>query len=237
VNALPRVVLVDLDDTILRYGVGGEGLWPEVVEGFAHVLPVAPERLLAALAAVREAIWADPERSRLARLDMFAARRAILAQAFDHLGLSSECELVREVADAYSSEREARVAPFPGALEALAELRFRGHRLGLLTNGGARLQRAKIERYGLARCFDALRIEGEVGVGKPASAAFGGALAALGAAPSEACMVGDDLEADIAGAERAGLSSVWVHHGRPLPAGADRPGRSIRAVADLLALT
>jgi putative hydrolase of the HAD superfamily len=231
---LPRALLIDLDDTIVRYGAGGEGLWAEVLEGFARVLPVAPERLLAAVDAVREAFWADPERSRAARQDMFAARRAIMAQAFERLGLSAEGELVREVADAYSSEREARVAPFPGALEALAELRRRGHRLGLLTNGGAPLQRAKIERYDLARFFEAVRIEGEVGVGKPAPGAFAGALAALGAEGEPAAMIGDDLDADVAGARAAGLASVWVDHSERGVPGPPRPDRVVRALAELL---
>ncbi len=233
-RALPRFVLIDLDDTILRYGAGGEGLWAEVVAGFATALPVAPERLLAALDAVREPFWADPERSRAARQDMFAARRAILAQAFERLGLSRESELVRKVSDAYSSEREARVAPFPGALATLAELRRRGHRLGLLTNGGARLQRAKLARYDLARCFDAVRIEGEVGVGKPDAAAFAGALAALGGASEPAVMIGDDLDADVAGARRAGLATIWVDHAGQGPPAAARPDRVVRALAELL---
>jgi putative hydrolase of the HAD superfamily len=198
-------------------------------------LPVPPEQLLAAVEAVREPFWADPERSRRARQDMFAARRAILAQAFAWLGLSPEGELVREVADGYSSEREARVAPFPGALEALAELRRRGHALALLTNGGAALQRAKIERYGLARFFDAMRIEGEVGVGKPSPEAFAGALAALGASGEPALMIGDDLEADIAGAAAAGLATVWIDHaGAGPPPGAPRPERTLRTLAELL---
>jgi len=234
VKALPRVLLIDLDDTILRYGVGGEGLWHEVVLGFGERLPVASERLLAALAAVRERFWADPAESRIGRQDMFAARRAILAQAFEALGLSPESELVREVADAYSSEREARVAPFPGALETLAELRRRGHRLGLLTNGGARLQRAKLARFALAERFDAVRIEGEVGVGKPAVAAFAGALAALGARGEPAAMIGDDLAADVAGARAAGLNAIWVDHAGRGASGASRPDRVVRALAELL---
>ena len=237
-RSLPRILLIDLDDTIVRYGAGGEGLWVEVAERFAARLPVAPARLLAALDAVREPFWADPERSRLARQDMFAARRAIVAQTFERLGLSPESELVREVADAYSSEREARVAPFPGALETLAELRRRGHALGLLTNGGAKLQRAKLERYDIARCFDVVRIEGEVGVGKPEAAAFAGALTALGASGEPAMMIGDDLDADVAGGSNAGLATVWVDH-----AGAGPPSRTphpsspdhvIRALAELL---
>ena len=234
--SLPRILLIDLDDTIVRYGAGGEGLWAEVMERFVGRLPVAAERLLAAIDEVRAPFWADPERSRLARQDMFAARRAIVAQAFDRLGLSSEGELVREVADGYSSEREARVAPFPGALETLAELRRRGHVLGLLTNGGARLQRAKLERYDLARFFDAVRIEGEVGVGKPSPEAFAGALAALGAHAEPALMIGDDLEADIAGAHSAGLEAIWIdHRGAGSPPGAPTPRRAIAALAELLA--
>jgi putative hydrolase of the HAD superfamily len=234
VKTLPRTLLIDLDDTILRYGAGGEGLWAEVVVRFARVLPVGPARLLEALDAVRGQFWADPERSRRARQDMFAARRAIVAQAFEQLRLSPEGELVREVADAYSSEREARVAPFPGALEALAELRRRGHRLGLLTNGGARLQRAKLERYDLARYFDTVRIEGEIGVGKPDGSAFAGALAALGASGEPAAMIGDDLEADVAGGRNAGLGTVWVDHAGRGPSGPARPDRVVRALAELL---
>jgi len=220
----------------VRYGAGGEGLWAEIAERFASRLPISPERLLGAVDAVREPFWADPERSRVARQDMFAARRVIMAQAFDQLGLSPESELVREVADAYSSEKEAQVAPFPGALDALAELRRRGHALGLLTNGGTRLQRAKLERYDLARFFDVVRIEGEVGVGKPSPAAFAGALAALGATGEAALMIGDDLEVDIAGGRAAGLATVWIdHRGTGPPPGAPAPHRTVRALADVLA--
>lgn len=38
-NALPRALLVDLDGTILRYGVGGEGLWAELLDQGAAANP------------------------------------------------------------------------------------------------------------------------------------------------------------------------------------------------------
>jgi putative hydrolase of the HAD superfamily len=234
-RALPRILLIDLDDTVLRYGAGGEGLWSEVIERFAPRLPLAHGVFAAAIDAVRGPFWADPERSRLARQDMFAARRTIFAAAFARLGLPDDA-LASEMADAYSSEREARVEPLPGALEALAELRRRGHALGLLTNGGSPLQRAKIERWDVARFFDAVRIEGEVGVGKPKAEAFAGALAALGAGGEPAAMIGDDLDADIAGARDAGLATVWVDHAGAGPAtGRPRPDRVVRALAEVLA--
>lgn len=48
-------------------------------------------------------------------------------------------------------------------------------------------------------------------------------------------MVGDDLNADIAGAQRVGIRGIWIDaFGKGLPAGAASvPERIIRSVAEL----
>jgi len=51
-------------------------------------------------------------------------------------------------------------------------------------------------------------------LGKPAPAFFARAVEALGCAPGEAVMIGDDAEADVAGAMAAGLSGVLVRTGK-----------------------
>jgi HAD superfamily hydrolase (TIGR01458 family) len=51
-------------------------------------------------------------------------------------------------------------------------------------------------------------------VGKPAPEFFARALAPLGVPPAEALMVGDDLEADVGGAQRAGMRGVLVRTGK-----------------------
>jgi phospholysine phosphohistidine inorganic pyrophosphate phosphatase len=51
-------------------------------------------------------------------------------------------------------------------------------------------------------------------LGKPAEAFFGAALSKLGAEPDEAVMVGDDIEADVGGAQRCGLRGVLVKTGK-----------------------
>ena len=56
-------------------------------------------------------------------------------------------------------------------------------------------------------------LEAEV-VGKPSRAYFEAALAELGAAPEDAVMVGDDVEADVAGAKAAGLRGILVRTGK-----------------------
>lgn len=56
-------------------------------------------------------------------------------------------------------------------------------------------------------------VEAEV-VGKPTAAYFHAALAELGAAPGEAVMVGDDVEADVGGAKAVGMRAVLVQTGK-----------------------
>lgn len=54
-------------------------------------------------------------------------------------------------------------------------------------------------------------------VGKPAEGFFASALDLLGARPSDAVMVGDDIESDVLAAQRAGLTGVLVKTGKYLP--------------------
>jgi HAD superfamily hydrolase (TIGR01458 family) len=82
----------------------------------------------------------------------------------------------------------------------------------------------------------AAEVEAEV-VGKPTAAYFEAALAELDAAPGDAVMVGDDVEADIGGAKRIGMKGVLVRTGKFRPAAlreADpQPDAVIDSIADL----
>ncbi len=51
-------------------------------------------------------------------------------------------------------------------------------------------------------------------LGKPAAAFFNAALERLGCSPDEAVMIGDDAEADVEGALRAGLHAILVRTGK-----------------------
>ncbi len=144
-------------------------------------------------------------------LDIVRARRILVRAGFEKLGLH-DASLADEMADSFSRERELAVQPFDGAVEALELLQSGGAQMALLTNGEARLQRAKLERFGLERFFRAILIEGETGVGKPDPRAHRAALAALGAAPEESWMVGDDLEFDVRPAKALGMRAAWIRN-------------------------
>ncbi len=51
-------------------------------------------------------------------------------------------------------------------------------------------------------------------IGKPAPAMFAAALRSLGAQPSQAAMVGDDLDSDVRGAQALGITGVQVRTGK-----------------------
>jgi putative hydrolase of the HAD superfamily len=124
---------------------------------------------------------------------------------------------------------------FPGVAEALGRLRNGGVAMALVTNGDKSQQRRKIERYDLARYFDAILIEGEFGAGKPEEIVYRHVLERLGVPAREAWMVGDNIEWDVAAPQRLGLRGVWVDRdGMGLAADSSvRPHRIIREFQEL----
>ncbi len=100
--------------------------------------------------------------------------------------------------------------PEPGTASFLAALRDAGFRLAVLSNWDSRL-RPVLNGLGLAPFFEALFISSEHGLAKPDPAFFLLALQALGVAPEEAWMVGDDEGNDLAPARALGMGAHRVH--------------------------
>ena len=72
-------------------------------------------------------------------------------------------------------------------------------------------------------------------VGKPAPEFFTAALASLGVAPSEAAVVGDDLESDVGGGQAAGMKGILVRTGKFRPGDSERTGIRPDVALDSLA--
>jgi putative hydrolase of the HAD superfamily len=230
-----RALLLDLDDTLLDYSGGVDACWEAACATAAGELAQAP--LVAALAETRRAFWSNPEHNRRERVHMVRAWTRIATLALERCG--GDQRLGAAIAEAFAARRRSVMALFPDALQVLTTLRERGTPLGLVTNGDAREQRAKIERHDLARFFDAIVIEGEFGAGKPDAAVYRTALSGLGVAPGpEVWMVGDHLEFDVAGPQRLGLRAAWLDRpGLGVPAeSAVCPDRILRGLVDLLAV-
>jgi putative hydrolase of the HAD superfamily len=228
-----KALLVDLDDTLLDYSGGVDACWETACETAAP--DVERAALLAALIDARQWFWSDPERHRRERVDMVGAWTKIAARALDVCGCAN-ADTAAAVAEVYAERRRAAWRLFPEAAAFLTHLRDRGVPLALVTNGDARQQRDKIARHDLARWFEAILIEGEMGYGKPDEVVYREALRRLGVDAREAWIVGDHLEFDVGAPQRLGLRGVWVDRaGTGLPAATDvRPHLIVRDLSAML---
>lgn len=206
-------MVIDLDDTLISAYRRPDLAWLCVCQGFQTQLgDLDPDFAAHALTEAGRAFWNDPESHVVGRADPRGARRIIAAKAF--VGLRRDghttpsAEVAERIADAFSLHRDRQMRLEPGADAVLVHLRDAGYRLALLTNGAGPLQRAKIERFGLASRFHHIQIEGEVGVGKPDPAAFRRMFAALAVEPAEVCFVGDSLVWDIRPAMALGCFTI-----------------------------
>ncbi|GAA2132691.1 HAD family hydrolase [Actinomadura napierensis] len=211
-----EAVLFDLDGTLLDHA----GAAAEAIS--ASFPDEDPERLVRRWL---ELIDASVDRYLAGELTFAEQRRARIVPLARELGLGDWDE---ERADAwitgYLARYEAAWRPYPDAPGPVTALAERGLRLGVITNGDAEQQRAKIERIGLADRLPYLVTSGETGTAKPDPEIFRLACTGLGLAPGEVVYVGDRLDVDARGAASAGLVGVWLDRsGGPAPDGLDVP--------------
>jgi putative hydrolase of the HAD superfamily len=102
-----------------------------------------------------------------------------------------------------------RFRPYPEVPDTLRRLRAGGIRTVVVSNWDVSLHEY-LDATGLASLVDAAVSSAEVGVAKPEPAIFAHALDLAGVVADEALMVGDDVDADVRGAQRAGVAAVLV---------------------------
>jgi len=127
-------------------------------------------------------------------------------------------KLAREMAVVFLDLLPTRKILFPHAFEMLKYLTEKSYTLHLITNGFEKIQHAKLKNAGLDVFFtEVITSEGSNSL-KPQKAIFDFALRRSNATAKESIMLGDDIEADIAGARAAGIDQVFVNHlNKPLP--------------------
>ncbi|MCD6061418.1 MAG: phosphatase [Moraxellaceae bacterium] len=175
--------------------------------------------------ALREAVLR--ERLDIAH-DLTQLRLEVLRRAFAGTGYVAEAaEAAAQAAfEEYFRERNV-VEYFPGALEALRELREEFD-IYALSNGNA-----DIERIGLGHIFSRHFSAISVGAAKPDPRMYRAAMGAAGVAAHEIIHIGDHPEQDVVAAAAVGMKTVWVNFaGQPWP-DLPRPDAEMRSFAEL----
>lgn len=233
-----EAVFFDLDDTLIDDYAATRACVERTCLEFQGCVPGFDRALVArTYEAIGQKFWIHTVRP---DVDDYAARLSEIRAANWQETLAT-CGirvpgLASEFAAFYAQLRAETVIAFEGASAVLEALRPHV-RLGVITNGAGVIQRNKLEVTGLAGYFDIVICSTDVGFAKPDPAIFETALSATGAEASASWHIGDNLNADVAGALGAGLNAAWMNRGRgarPVPL--SRQHAEIKSLRDVLPL-
>jgi putative hydrolase of the HAD superfamily len=113
---------------------------------------------------------------------------------------------------AYHNTKVAYLVPYADTIPALLKLKEKNIKLGVVTDGLPVKQWEKLIRLGIQHFFDTVIISENYQTTKPDIKLFKEALKKLSVKPSQTMMVGDRVDKDISGANKAGLVSVQILH-------------------------
>lgn len=223
-----RYVLLDADMTLLDFRRSErEALLRALAR---HGLP-RDEDAVAAYSRINDALWKAMARGEVDQDFLVVERFAALLRVLDAAG--DPRAINRDYVAALGEEAHL----LPGALEFCRRLRDAGLVTAIATNGLPAAQRGRWRRSGLDRVVPRLFVSLELGAQKPDPVFFQRALEALGVEDrARAVMMGDGLDTDILGANRAGIDSIWYNPGKKLPEGPARPDYTVESYEEALRL-
>lgn len=121
-------------------------------------------------------------------------------------------DVLDELFEKYLVDYRRAWRAFPGTEAVLENLRGRGIRIGVLTNGNHAQQIDKLNVTGLTHLIDVVCTSEDIGFAKPDPRAFEILAARLECSTSEMVFIGDNSEMDVAGARAAGIAAARVRH-------------------------
>ena len=114
--------------------------------------------------------------------------------------------------DGYRRNHLDQTCLYPGVAETLERLAAHGMRMAVVSNKPAEFSASLLEHLGVASYFDAVLGADSLAERKPSPVPVLAAVAACGATPGEAAMVGDG-EPDMRAGRAAGLATIGVLYG------------------------
>lgn len=197
-------VFFDLDHTLWDFEKNSaltfEGLLQQ------HEVNIPLDHFLQVYVPLNREYW---KRYRLGEFTAEELRYARLEEVFSRLNYTASPELIHLLAEGYIDQLSSFPHLIEGTLEVLEYLKPR-FSLHVLTNGFTKIQARKIQNTGLQDFFGHVIDAESVGVKKPHPGIFEYAEQRVKAQAEELLMIGDDLEADILGAQGRGWQTIHL---------------------------
>lgn len=100
--------------------------------------------------------------------------------------------------------------PYEDTVETLQALKDKGIKLAIVSNANKGAVEDVIAKHNLAEYFDAVIISYQHGMLKQGGELYDIALKQLGVAKKDTLVIGDSIETDMAGAEKAGIKAILI---------------------------
>lgn len=137
--------------------------------------------------------------------------RKVFVQLFEQKGITCDRQLAKSIAVTFRSISRQRLSVYEGVKDALQELRNRGKGIYLLSNAQSDFTRPELDMLGLTTYFDGILISSEAGYKKPSKEFYQKLFETFQIDSKDSLMVGNDESADIAGAKKVGMDSLYIH--------------------------
>ena len=197
-----KAVFIDLDDTISDETAHMRGAYRKSFSLLKKPLSQqAVERVLREFQVITTDLYERNAWDEIPREQRWAG-------ALENAGVS-DVGIVDDLIAGYFRNYYEGVRFLPGA-ERLLDTASQ-FRTCLITNGTTEYQWGKLRKLGLDGRIDHILVSEDIGVRKPDRRIFDQALELTGAEPAEAVMIGDSLQADIAGAGALGIGTIWIN--------------------------
>lgn len=149
-------------------------------------------------------LWEQYAKNKLSKEELRISR---FSKTLAHFKIV-DAELAERLSDGYVAISPNQTLLFPNTIETLTELKNADYSMSIITNGFSEVQFRKLDNCGLSPFFDHVICSETIGYSKPDKRVYDYALEKTNAQATNAIMIGDDINADILGAEAAGITGI-----------------------------
>ncbi|WP_165750019.1 YjjG family noncanonical pyrimidine nucleotidase [Cellulophaga sp. Z1A5H] len=195
-------VFFDLDHTLWDFEKNSALTFEKIL--VANEIPVSLNNFLEVYVPNNLIFWRLFREEKITKTELRYQR---LKTTFDSLGVEVSDAVINSLSDAYIDNLSVYNHLFPNAIQILDYLKPK-YNLHIITNGFEEVQNKKIINSKIAPYFQHVINSEMAGVKKPNPIIFNLALEKANVLAEKALMIGDSLEADILGAQAAGLNAL-----------------------------
>ncbi|MEO8087815.1 MAG: YjjG family noncanonical pyrimidine nucleotidase [Bacteroidota bacterium] len=202
-------VFFDLDNTLWDFDRNSAETLYELYDKYklSELGIKTPEHFISKYQERNAMMW---EQYRLGKIDKDMLRNKRFELTFWDMGIEAVEKISAQLSDDYVNAAPKRNHLFPDAYEVLEYLHQK-YTLHIITNGFHEAQFIKLDGTGIRKFFQNIIISEHVGFKKPDINIFNYAVKSAKTIPEECIMIGDGLEVDVLGAQRAGWDAVYFN--------------------------